>query len=168
MAPFISELLQNAHFWVGIAFAILLLVAARAGAFGTLAGALDSRAGEVQSQLDEATRIREEAQALLADIRAQRQDAERHAGEMLAAAEADAKRFAVEANARLKEQVKRRGELAERKIATAEAQAIADVKAAAAELAAQTAEHVLAQRVAAAKSDPSVDAAISQLAARLQ
>jgi F-type H+-transporting ATPase subunit b len=168
MPTFLVELLQDAHFWVGVAFAILLLVLLRAGVFRTLVGTLDARAAAVQAQLDEATRIREEAQALLADIRAQREDAERQAGEMMAAAQADAKRLAAEAKIKLEEQVKRRGELAERKIATAEAQAAAEVKAAAADLAAQMAEQVLAARLANAKSDPAVDAAIGQLAERLQ
>ena len=48
--------------------------------------------------------------------------------------------------------------MAERKIATAEAQAAADVKAAAGELAAQIAEQVLAARVKGQKTDPLVDA----------
>jgi len=168
MPSIVVELLQNAHFWVGIAFAILVMVMVRAGVPRMLAAALDDRAAEVQAQLDEATRIRQEAEALLADIRARRNDAERQAAEMLAAAQADAARFAADARAKLEEQVKRRAALAERKIATAEAQAAADVKAAAAELAAQAAERVLAARIAGAKSDPLVDAAIGQLAERLQ
>ena len=44
----------------------------------------------------------------------------------------------------------------------------AEVKAAAAELAAQAAEQVLGQRIAGAKSDPLVDDAIGQLAGRLR
>src|SRR3569833_2887236 len=46
----------------------------------------------------------------------------------------------------------------------AEARAAAEVKAAAGELAAQMAEQVLASRIAGAKSDPLIDAAIGQLA----
>ena len=73
-----------------------------------------------------------------------------------------------EAQVRLAEQIERRGQLAERRIATAEAQAAAEVKAAAGELAAQMAEQVLAARIAGAKSDPLIDAAIGQLAGKLQ
>ena len=73
-----------------------------------------------------------------------------------------------EAQEKLAEQIQRRGELAERRIATAEAQAMAEVKAAAGELAAQMAEQVLASRIAGAKSDPLVDKAIGQLAGKLQ
>ena len=74
----------------------------------------------------------------------------------------------VEAQANLVEQIERRGKLAERRIATAEAQATAEVKAAAGELAAEMAEHVLTARIAGAKSDPLIDGGISELAGKLQ
>ena len=159
----------EAEFWVGVGLLIFLaIVIFVAKAPAAVAGMLDAKRDKIQADLNEAARIRAEAEAMLADIRARREEAERQAAEMLAAAKADAKRLAAEAKAKLEEQVKRRADLAERKIATAEAQAAAEVKAAAAELAAQAAEQVLAARVAGAKSDPLVDAAIGQLAERLQ
>lgn len=159
----------EAEFWVGVGLLIFLaIVIFVAKAPKAVAGMLDAKRDKIQADLNEAARIRAEAEAMLAEIRAQREEAERQAAEMLAAAKADAKRLAAEAKAKLEEQVKRRADLAERKIANAEAQAAAEVKAAAAELAAQAAEQVLAGRVAGAKSDPLVDAAIGQLAERLQ
>jgi F-type H+-transporting ATPase subunit b len=163
-----AELLQDAHFWVGVAFAILVGIAIAAGVPGTITKLLDARGLAVQAQLDEATKLREEAQALLAQIQTQRADSERLSAEMLSNAQAEAKRLGAEAKDRLAEQIQRRGELAERKIATAEAQAAADVKAAAADLAAQMAEQVLAARAAGAKSDPLIDAALGQMASKLQ
>ena len=59
-------------------------------------------------------------------------------------------------------------EEAERRIALAETQAATEVKAAAADLAAQAAEAVLAARLAAAKSDPLVDAAVALIPTKLQ
>jgi len=165
------ELLNPAEseFWVGVGLLIFLaIIIFVAKAPKAIAASLDERSAKIQSDLNEAARIRAEAEAMLADIRAQREEAERQATQMIAAAEADAARMAVEARTRLDEQVARRAALAERKIATAEAQAAAEVKAAAAELAAQAAERVLAARIAGAKSDPLVDAAIGQLAERLQ
>lgn len=159
--------LTNPEFWVGvglIAFFAIVWWKAR----GLIAGMLDAKATEIQRNLDEAAKLRAEAEAMLADIRAQREDAERQAAEMLKAAEADAARLAVEAKAKLEEQIARRAALAERKIASAEAQATAEVKAAAADLAAQAAEQILAARIAGAKTDASVDDAIKSLAARLQ
>lgn len=159
----------EAEFWVGIGLLIFLaIVVFVAKAPKAVAGMLDAKRDKIQADLNEAARIRAEAEAMLAEIRARREEAERQATEMLAAAKADAKRLGVEAKVKLEEQVKRRADLAERKIATAEAQAAAEVKAAAAELAAQTAEQVLAARIAGAKSDPLVDTAIGQLAGRLQ
>ncbi|MDB5471793.1 MAG: synthase subunit [Caulobacter sp.] len=154
--------------WVGWGLIVFLGIVVFVGGFKRIAGALDDKAATIQADLDEAARLRAEAEALLAEIRGQREDAEKQAAGMLAAAEADAARMAVDAQVKLEETIARRAALAERKIASAEAQASAEVKAAAADLATQTAERLLVARIAAAKSDPSVDAAIAQLAGRLQ
>jgi F-type H+-transporting ATPase subunit b len=160
--------LSNPEFWVLVAlvlfFGLLVVLKVLPGA---LFGALDGHAAKIQAELDEAAKLRAEAQALLADIKAQRDASERQAAEMLAAAEADAKRLAAEAQAKLEEQIKRRAELAERKIAAAEAEAAAEVKSAAADLAVAAAEQILVARMGA--SDPLVDAAVKQVAgAKLQ
>ena len=105
---------------------------------------------------------------MLASIRASREESERQSVAMLAAAKADAERLAVEAKIKLDDQIKRRAELAERKIAQAEAQATADVKAAAVDLAAALTEQVLVARLAAQGADPLVDAAIGEMAGKLQ
>lgn len=162
------ELLLDAHFWVGVALVVLLSLLGVLGVHKLIWKVLGDAGETVRAQLDEATRLREEAQALLVQIRAQAEAAEKHAAEVMANAEEQAKRLQAEAKDRLAEQIERRGQLAERRIATAEAQAAADVKAAAAELAAQIAEQVLTARVASAKSDPLIDAAISQIGAKLQ
>jgi F-type H+-transporting ATPase subunit b len=162
------ELLTSAHFWVGIAFIVFLAVLVIAGVHRFAWKALGDAGAKIQAQLDEANRLREEAQALLARIQSDREAAEKHSAEILANAEEQAKRMQVEAKERLAEQIERRGQLAERRIATAEAQAAAEVKAAAGELAAQMAETVLAARISGAKTDPLIDAAIGQMAGKLQ
>jgi F-type H+-transporting ATPase subunit b len=156
----------DAHFWVTIALVVFIAIIWRAKVPAMITGVLDSARKKVQDQLDEAKRLREEAEALLAQIHTRREETERAAAEMLAAAEADAERLRKEAAEALEEDIRRRGVLAERKIALAEAQAANEVKAAAAELAAQAAEAVLAARVAGASSDPLIDQGLSQLGAR--
>jgi F-type H+-transporting ATPase subunit b len=104
----------------------------------------------------------------LADIKVQREQAEKHAVEIVQLAQEEATRLAEDSKVKLEEQIKRRGEMAERRIALAESQAAAEVKAAAADLAAQAAEAVLAARLAGAKTDPLADAAIAQVATKLQ
>lgn len=159
---------SNPEFWVGVGLLLFFAIVIYAKVPGMIAGVLDGKAAKIQADLDEAARIRAEAEALLASLKAQRAEAERQATEMLKAAEEDAARMAAEAKARLEEQIARRATLAERKIASAEAEAAAEVKAVAADLAAQAAEQILAARLASAATDPQVDQAIAGLAARLQ
>jgi F-type H+-transporting ATPase subunit b len=162
------ELLTSAHFWVGLAFVVFLAILVLVGAHKHAWSALGDAGAKVRAQLDEANGLREEAEALLARIQSDREASEKLSAEILANAQEQAERLQVEAQERLVEQIERRGQLAERRIATAEAQAAAEVKAAAGELAAQMAEQVLAVRIAGAKSDPLIDAAISQMAGKLQ
>ena len=163
-----SELtdLNNPHFWVMIALLVFGFVMWRVGAHGMVGKALDAAGAKIQAQLDEASRLRAEAESLLAQVKTQRADTERAAAEMLKAAQAEADRMRAEAAVKLDEDIKRRGELAIRKIAIAEAQAAGEVKAAAADLAAQTAEAVLTARLAGAKADPLIDAGLAGLGTR--
>ena len=157
---------QDAHFWIMIALVVFGAVLWRANVHKLAGKVLDDAGAKVQAQLDEAQRLREEAQALLAQIQTQKADTERAAAEMLKLAQADADRLRAEAAVKLEEDVRRRAVMAERKIAQAEAQAAGEVKAAAADLAAQAAEAVLAARIASASTDPLIDAGLSQMASR--
>jgi len=161
-----SEIIQDAHVWIGVALVVVALVLWRVKVPGMVAKALDEAGAKVQAQLDEAQRLRDEAQRLLAQIRAQREETELAAAQMLKDAKADAERFRVEAAAKLEEDVKRRADLAERKIAIAEAAAASEVKAAAADLAAQIAETVLSGRVGQTASDPLIDVGLKDLGRR--
>ena len=163
-----TELLSDSHFWIGVAFAIFVVLLVVFGVPKLIVGMLDAKAQQVQAQLDEARTLREEAEGLLAQIKTQREQSEKLSAEIMANAKEEAKRLQTDAQAKLAEQIERRGQLAERRIATAEAQASAEVKAAAADLAASLAEQVLASRIAGAKSDPLVDQALGQLGTKLQ
>lgn len=159
----------EAEFWVGVGLLVFLgIVIFVAKAPKAIAASLDARTASIQSDLDEAARIRAEAERLLASLQAERAEAERQAKDMLAAAREQVRVFEAEAKAKLEESLARRQLLAERKIANAEAQAQTEVKAAAADLAAQMAEQVLVARLAGTKSDPLIDAAIGQMGSKLQ
>jgi F-type H+-transporting ATPase subunit b len=162
------EYLQEAETWVAIGLLILIAALVWAKVPAMAIKALDARGVAIQAELDEAMRLREEAEALLASIKIQREHAQQIAVEMIANARADSERLRDEAAAKLEETIARRQLMAERKIATAEAQAATDVKAAAADLAAQLAESVLAARLAGLKSDPLIDGAVAQMAGKLQ
>lgn len=157
---------QDPHFWTSVALVVFFVGLWFAKVPTMVTKILDDAGAKVQAQLDEAKRLRDEAQALLAQIQIQRAETEKAAAEMLRNAQADADRLRAEAAVKLEEDVKRRGLMAERKIALAEAQAASEVKAAAAELAAQAAEAVLTARITVAQTDPLIDTGLSGLAAR--
>jgi F-type H+-transporting ATPase subunit b len=169
MNPFhISFDPSKADTWVGVGLLIFLgIVIFVAKAPKLIAAQLDAQRDTIQNDLDEAARIRAEAERLLAELKAERAQAEVQVRDMLAAAEEQARAYEADARARLEESLARRQQLAERKIANAEAQAEAEVRAAAVDLAARMAEQVLAGRLAGAKSDPLVDRAIPLIAQKL-
>lgn len=113
------------------------------GVHRTIAKSLDDRAGRIKAELDEARRLKDEAAALVAEYQRKRQAAEGEAQEIIAGAKAEAERLAAEAKARIEDFVARRTQMAEIKIAQAEAQAAADVRSAAAEAAVAAAEKIL-------------------------
>ena len=104
---------------------------------------LDARSTRIKSELDEARKLREEAQALLAEFVSKGREAEKEAEAIVASAKAEAERLAAEAKTRMEEFVARRTKMAETKIAQAEAQSLADVKSAAADAAVAAAERIL-------------------------
>ena len=123
----------EAEFWVAVAFAIFAAILWKAGAFRQMTDALDQRGKRIQAELDEAKRLREEAARVLADYQKRRTEAERGAAE---------------AQQRMEDFVKRRTAAAEAKIAQAETQAMAEVRAAAADAAIQVSEAILRERMA--------------------
>ena len=165
---FIAHYAAEAETWVAAGLLIFLGILVFAKVPGAMAKALDARSATIQSELDEAARIRAEAEAMLKTLTAEREAAEVQARDMIEAARAEAGRLEAEAKVRLEETLARREKLAERKIAQAEADAQAAVKAAAVDLATKAAETILAQRLSGLESDPLVDDAIKGLAGRLQ
>jgi F-type H+-transporting ATPase subunit b len=155
------------EFWVAVAFVILMAVFAYFGIHRTVLTALDHRAARIKAELDDARRLKEEAAKLLADYKARQAKAEAEAQEIIASAKADAERIAAEAKAKLEDFVVRRTKSAEGKIALAEAQALADVRAAAAEAAVTAASIVLSQSVKGPVAEDLLAKGIAEVRAKL-
>ena len=155
------------EFWVAIAFVILMVVFAWLGVHRTVLTALDHRAQRIKAELDDARRLKDEAAKLLADYQARRASAEREAQEIVTNARAEAERIAAEARTRMEDFVVRRTKTAENKIALAEAQALADVRAAAAEAAVTAASIVLSQSVKGSVADDLLTKGIAEVRAKL-
>src|SRR5437764_11842259 len=133
------------EFWVAVAFFILMGVFAYFGIHRTVLKTLDHRSERIKAELDDAHRLKEEAAKLLAEYQARGASAEREAQEIISNAKAEAERIAAEAKTKMEDFVARRTKTDESKNATAEAQALADVRAAASDAAVTAASTILSQ-----------------------
>jgi F-type H+-transporting ATPase subunit b len=157
----------EAEFWVAVAFAIFLAILWKAGAFRQITDGLDQRGKRVRAELDEAKRLREEAAQVLADYQKRRGEAEREAQEIIALAKEEAQRTADEAHQRMEDFVRRRTAAAETKIAQAEAQAMAEVRAAAADAAIQASETILRERMAGDAAQELISRSLADMRTKL-
>ena len=140
--------------WVALGFLCFLALLAYLGAHKKVFDAIDQRQARIKSELDDARRLREEAQALLAEFERKGREAETEAAAIIAGATAEAERLAAEAKTKMADFIARRTKMAEAKIVQAEAQALADVRSAATDAAVAAAEKILA---AAAKGKVAED-----------
>jgi F-type H+-transporting ATPase subunit b len=157
----------EAEFWVAVAFVIFVAVLGYFQVHKKIAKGIDDRRDRIKSELDEARRLKEEAQALLEGYQRKQHEVEQEAQAILASAKAEADRLAAEAAAKVEEFVARHTKMAKDKIAQAEAQALADVRSAAAEAAVAAAESILARSVKDNIADKLLADGVADLKARL-
>lgn len=157
----------DATWWTFIGLILFLALLAYLGVFRKIGGALDQRASDIARELDEARRLREEAQALLAEYQKKRLAAERDAAEIIEGAKSEADRLTADAEIALQEMIERRTRAVETKISQAEAQALAEVKAVAADVAIQAASRILADKVPGDVGASLLSKSIADVKARL-
>lgn len=136
--------------YVIIAVALFLLSLIYFGLHKKIAASLDARADGIKSELDEARRLREEAQTLLASYQRKQKEAEAQAEDIVKQARHDAELMAAKSRKDLAERLDRRASMAEAKIASAEAQALSEVRARAADIALDAAKDLLRTNLTAA------------------
>ena len=158
---------EDPETWVAIAFVILMGVFAYIGVHRTVLKALDNRSARIKAELDDARRLKDEAAKVLAEYKTRRASAEREAEEIVAGARVEAERIATEAKAKMEDFVARRTKTAESKIALAEAQALADVRAAAADAAIAAASTVLSKTVKGKVADELLAKGITEVQQKL-
>lgn len=157
--------LDNSFFAL-VALVIFLALLGYFGVHKIIAKMLDGKIAQIEADIAEAKRLRAEAAALLAEYGQKRVAAEKEAEGIITAAREEAERLTAEAQASLADLVTRRTKAVEDKIAQAEAQAIAEVRARSADLAIEAARAVLTDEMAR-KGGQIVDAAISDVGAKL-
>jgi F-type H+-transporting ATPase subunit b len=163
--PFLS--LGNTDFVVLVAFILFALVLIALKVPSTLGKMLDARAQGIQNELNEARQLRDEAQALLASYERKQKEVQEQADRIVETARADAAAAAEQAKADLKTSVARRLAAAEDKIAMAQSTAERQVRNAAVNIAIAAAGEVVAKQMTAADGNKLIDAAISEVEAKL-
>jgi F-type H+-transporting ATPase subunit b len=161
------EFFLDPEFWIAVGFVIVIgiFLHRRIPAFVT--AALDARAAAIAKELDEAKRLRTEAEAVLAEYKRKAQNSEREAEDILIEAKAEAERFAADARTNLAMQIERRAKRAQEKIEQAEAHAMAEIRALAADAAAAAAEKIIAARLDEQHTDDLISASLKDLSAKL-
>lgn len=154
-------------FWVMIAFFGFIGLLIYYKVPGMVTKALDARADVIRAELSEARRLRDEAQALLADYQRKSKEAENEARAIIEQAKRESEALASETRKSLSEAVERRTKLAEDKISRAEAQALSEVRASAVDNAIAAAEKILKARATGATAKALVDTGIRDLEGKL-
>ncbi len=130
--------------WATVGLLIFIGIVVYLKVPGMIAKALDARAAKIRTDLDEASRLREEAQALLAEFQQKRKDAEKEAADIVTAAKREAELLLADAHKKTEDYVQRRTVMAEQKIAQAEREAVNEVRSSAVDIAVEAARKLLA------------------------
>jgi F-type H+-transporting ATPase subunit b len=161
------ELFRDPEFWVGIGTLVFVGILLWKRVPALVVRSLDARAVAISKELEDARGLRDEAQTLLAEYQKKRAAAEQEANFILAEAKAEAERSALESRATIKAQIERRGRQAEQKIAQAEAQAVAELRALATDAAIAAAEKLIMARLDDKQSANLVKRSLAEIPSKL-
>jgi F-type H+-transporting ATPase subunit b len=157
---------EDPQFLVMIAFIITIALIGKT-VYQKISAALDQRSEAIRSEIEEATRLREEAQDLLASYQRKQRDAAGEADEIAQRAKKEAQYLVEKAAKDLDELVARRQRQATDRIAQAEISARDEIRAAAIDVALEASRRILTDKVSGKKADALIDAAIEELPSKL-
>lgn len=166
MWSFGMDATSGATAWATIALIIFIGIAIYFGIPKMITKMLDERIKKIETDLSEAEALRAEAKALLEDYARRRDEAEKEAEGIVSAAREEAFRLTADAKLSIEALIARREKSVTEKIAQAEAQAVAEVRARSADLAVEAARVLLTKQMAT-NGDVLVEQAIKDVAARL-
>ncbi len=160
------EIFTNPENWAALGFVTFVVLVGKK-AYSMMTAWLDGRTAEIKSKLDEASRLRAEAETLLASYVKKQKDAEREAEAILAQARTEAQRMTEDAAKALEVAVARRTEQAKDRIARAEQKALKEVRDAAIDIAVRGAQRLIVSSIDEKTADKMVDDAIRDLDRKL-
>ena len=148
---------------VSIAMAVFIAILLWKRVPGLITAGLDRQIAAIRERLEEAKTLRAEAEALRDEYARKIAGAEQDAAAIVAHAQEESKTLIADAERNAAELTARRVKMAEDKIAAAERQAVADIRAKAAEAAAAAAAKLIAERHDAGADKGLVDRTIAGL-----
>ena len=157
---------EDPHFLVLVAFVITIGLAGKT-VYQKISAALDVRSEAIRTEIEEATRLREEAQDLLASYERKLRDAAGEAEAIAERAKKEANYLVEKAAKDLEDMVARRQRQATDRIAQAEVLARDEIRTAAIDVALEASRRILSDKVSGKKGAALIDAAIEELPSRL-
>lgn len=152
---------MNGTVWVSVAMIVFIAILVWKKVPGLIVGGLDKQIADIRRQLDEAKALRAEAEKLRDEYARKIADAEKTAADMTAHAEAEAEAIVAQAKTDADELVRRRGKMAQDKIAAAERAALGELRAKTAEAATRAAAALIGTRHDAGADRALVDRTIA-------
>jgi len=158
--------LADPHTWVYLGF-LIFVVLVGPKLWKALSQMLDRRSLKIKSDLDEAQKLKDEAQALLAEYQRKQRDAMREAEEIISNARSLAQRQIKDAGKKLEENLARREKASLEKIAQAEAQAVTEVRREAVDVATAAAARIIQSQIDGTRGGILIDQAIAEVEKKL-
>jgi F-type H+-transporting ATPase subunit b len=150
--------------WVALGFAIFVILVWKKGG-AALRGMLDARADKIREELEQAEALRKEAKAQLDSFKSLKKEAEEEAKTIIANANSAAKRIRESAAAKAEENIVRREAQAVEKIKASETAMVNEIRAKTAQLAAEAARDIIADKLDKKTALNLIDQSVGQIAA---
>ena len=159
-------MLSSVYTWTTLSLIVVVGLIVWGGK-DAIVGSLDKRAERIRKELDEAQTLREEAQKTLEQYKRRQREATEEAQAILEHAKDEASRLRQQAEADLKDSLARREQQAMEKIAQAEAQALAEVRGRAVDVAIAAAGRLITESLDEAKSGDVMARSIEEVREKL-
>ncbi len=153
---------EDPQFFVAVAFVITIALVGKT-VYQKISIALDERSESIRRNIEDATKLREEAQDLLASYERKQRDSINEAQEISERAHAQAEILTKKATADIEKTIERRKQQAKDRIIQAEITARDEIRAAVVDLAIETSRRLLAKEVSDKKGDKLIDETIKNL-----
>jgi F-type H+-transporting ATPase subunit b len=159
-------MLADLHFWVTLSFILFVLMFLKFGK-GPLLAKLDAKIAEIKNEIATAESLRVEAQNLLAQYQSRQRDAAKEAQAIIDNARRHADEIRRNAEQDLKEAATRREQQLQDRLRRVEENALAEIRAYAAELAVKATREIIAEKMDDKTNARLVEQSVKQVAGQL-